>query len=156
LCTVLRVAVIGQSLEGDAVSLERAGLSLPVMMLAAFCNLADGELVTHPLVELAAPEALMAMRQAAAANDLARVDTLLEAASRQFAGNKRVAAVLEAMRSIAAGRERERPMKEMLYSSSKLPSRLAAKDESAAFCAAESVAVPAYLQRKPVQGKDDV
>lgn len=156
LCTVLRVAVVGQSLEGDAVSLERVGLSLPVMTSAAFDNLADDELVTRRLVELAAAEALMCMRQAAAANDWARVDALLEAASRQFAGNEWVAAVLEAMRSIAAGRERERAMKEMMYSSSKLRSRLAAKDESVAFCLSESVSVPAYLRRKPAQGKGDV
>ena len=120
LCTVLRVAVTGQSMEGDAVSLERAGLSLPVMTGDSFGKLADDELVTRRLVELAAAEALMGMRSAAAAGDWSRVDSLLEAASRQFAGNEWVAAVLEAMRSIAAGRERERAMKEMMYSSSKL------------------------------------
>ncbi len=156
LCTVLRVAVTGQGLEGDAVSLERVGLSLPVMTAAAFGNLADDELVTRRLVELAAAEALMGMRQAAAANDWARVDALLEAASRQFAGNEWVAAVLEAMRSIAVGRERERAMKEMMYSSSKLRSRLAAKDESVAFCLSEASSVPANLRRKPAQGKGDV
>jgi len=37
--TVLRVAVTGQSLEGDAVSLERSGLSLPVLSSSAFGNL---------------------------------------------------------------------------------------------------------------------
>ncbi len=156
LCTVLRVAIMGQSLEGDAVSLERSGLSLPVMTSSAFGNLADDELVTRRLVELAAAEALMGMRGAAAGGDWARVDTLLEAASRQFAGNEWVAAVLEAMRSIAAGRERERAMKEMMYSSSKLRSRLAAKDESVAFSLAEGASVPAYLRRKPAQGKGDV
>ena len=156
LFTVLRVAVIGQSLEGDPVSLARTGLSLPVLTSSAFGNLADDELVTRRLVELAAAEALMGMRSAAAAGDWARVDALLEAASRQFAGNEWVAAVLEGMRSVAAGRERERAMKEMMYSSSKLRSRLAAKDESVAFCAAESASVPAYLQRKPAQGKGDV
>ncbi len=155
LCTVLRVAVTGQSLEGDAVSLERAGLSLPVMNIGAFDNLADDELVTRRLVELAAAEALMGMRSAAAANDWPRVDALLEAASRQFAGNEWVAAVLEAMRSIAAGRERDRAMKEMMYSSSKLRSRLAAKDESVRFCVADGASVPAYLRRKPAQGKGE-
>lgn len=47
-------------------------------------------------------------------------------------------------------------MKEMMYSSSKLRSRLAAKDESIAFSVAESASVPAYLRRKPAQGKGDV
>lgn len=155
LCTVLRVTVAGQNLEGDAVSLERTGLSLPVMSTGAFENLTDDELVTRRMVELAAAEALMGMRSAAAADDWPRVDALLEAASRQFAGNEWVAAVLEAMRSIAAGRERERTMKEMMYSSGKLRSRLAAKDESVAFSVADGVSVQAYLRRKPTQGKGE-
>jgi len=156
LCTVLRVAVTGQSLDGDPVSLERSGLSLPVMTSSAFGTLAEDELVGRRLVELAAAEALMGMRSAAAAGDWALVDTQLETASRQLAGNEWVAAVLDAMRSIAAGRERERAMKEMMYSSGKLRSRLAAKDESMVFCAVESASVPAYLRRKPAQGKGDV
>lgn len=153
LCSVLRVSVAGASLEGDPVQLERCGLSLPVMSPAAYDNLADDELVTRRLVELAAAEAMMAMRSAAAAGDWALVDKQLEEASRRFAGNEWVAAMLEAMRSIAASRERERAMKEMMYSSSKLRSRLAAKDESLRFCASEGMSAPAYLRRKPEQGK---
>lgn len=156
LLSVLRVTVQGQSLEGEPIRLERSSLALPVLTPGAWEALTDDELVTRRLVELAAAEALMGMRQAAAASDWARVDALLEVASRQFAGNEWVAAVLEAMRSIAAGRERERAMKEMMYSSSKLRSRLAAKDESVAFCDAEASSVPAYLRRKPAQGKGDV
>lgn len=105
------------------------------------------------LVELAAADALMGVRQAAAASDWARVDTLLEAASQQLAGNPWVAAVLDAMRTIAAGRERERAMKELMYSSSKLRSRLAAKDEDVAFSPCDDPAEPAYLRRQPLQGK---
>jgi len=153
LCSVLRVSVAGASLEGDPVHLERCGLSLPVMSSAAYDNLADDELVTRRLVELAAAEALMAMRSAAAAGDWALVDKQLEEASRRFAGNGWVAAMLEAMRSIAASRERERAMKEMMYSSSKLRSRLAAKDENVSLCASEAMSTPAYLRRKPSQGK---
>jgi Ca-activated chloride channel family protein len=156
LCTVLRVDVRAQGPEGDAVALERAGLSFPVLTPAAFDDLADDELVTRRLTELSAAEALMAMRRAAAANDWPRVDTLLAAARRQFAGNAWVAAVLETMRSIADSRERERAMKEMMYSSGKLRSRLAAKDESLQFCVADDETVPAYLRRKRAQGKGEV
>ena len=155
-CSVVRISVMGASLEGDPVQLERCGLSLPVMSPAAYDNLRDDELVTRRLVELAAAEALMAMRSAAAAGDWALVDKQLEEASRRFAGNEWVVAMLEAMRSIAANRERERAMKEMMYSSSKLRSRLAAKDEGLKFCASEAMSAPAYLRRKPSQGKGDV
>lgn len=153
LCTVLRVSVTGASLAGEPVQLERCGLSLPVMSPATYDNLVDDELVTRRLVELAAAEAMMAMRLAAAAGDWALVDKQLEEASRRFAGNEWVLAMLEAMRSIAAGRERERTMKETLYSSNKLRSRLAAKDETDSFCGEESMSAPAYLRRKPSQGK---
>lgn len=154
--SVVRVSVAGASLEGEPVQLERCGLSLPVMSSAAYDNLADDELVTRRLVELAAAEALMAMRSAAAVGSWALVDKQLEEASRRFAGNEWVVAMLEAMRSIAASRERERAMKEMMYSSSKLRNRLAAKDESLRFCASEAVTAPAYLRRKPSQGKGEV
>lgn len=155
LCTLLRVSVIGQSLEGEPVQLERAGLSLPVLPPAAFDALPDDDLVNRRLIELAAADSLMAMRQSASAEDWARVDQQLELASRQFAGNEWVAAVLDAMRSIATSRERDRMMKEMMYSSGKLRSRLAAKDESLAFSVAEGMDGPAYLRRKPAQGKGD-
>lgn len=155
-CPVLRVAVTGQSLEGQPVSLERTGLSLPVMAPAAFNEAVHDKLVERRLVELAAAEAMMDMRNAAGAGDWARVDALLESSSRAFAGNEWVAAVLEAMRSIAVGREREHAMKEMMYSSRKLRSRLAAKDEVAALSLQEEGLVPAYLRRKVEQGKGEV
>ena len=57
---------------------------------------------------------------------------------------------------IADSRSRERMMKESMYSSGKLRSRLVAKDEDIQFSAAmESIDKPAYLRRKPSQGKGD-
>ena len=48
-------------------------------------------------------------------------------------------------------------MKESMYSASKLRSRLSAKDEDVGFSAlAESNDQPAYLRRKPSQGKGNV
>jgi nicotinamide mononucleotide adenylyltransferase len=108
-------------------------------------------------VELAAADALSRMRTAADHSDWATVDRLLEEASRQFADNEWVAAVLAAMKEIAQSRSRERMMKESMYSSSKLRSRLSAKDEGVSYCVAEeSSEQPAYLRRKPSQGKGDV
>lgn len=52
------------------------------------------------------------MRAAAHHGDWTAVDGLLEEASRQFADNDRVAAVLTAMKDIAESRSRERMMKE--------------------------------------------
>ena len=157
LLSVLRVSVEGRSLEGEAVTLERAGLALPVLSASAFDRLTEDELVSRRLVELAAADALSRMRTAADHGDWAAVDRLLEEASRQFAGNEWVAAVLAAMKEIAESRSRERMMKESMYSASKLRSRLSAKDEDVSFSvASESIERPTYLRRKPSQGKGDV
>jgi len=83
----------------------------------------------------------------------AAVDRLLEEATRRFAGNEWVAAVLEAMKSIADTRERARMMKESMYSSGKLRSRLAARGEAVMFCLGAEAQMPSYLRRKPEQGK---
>lgn len=156
LLSVLRVSVEGRNLEGEPAALERVGLAVPVMSAPAFDKLTDDELVSRRLVELAAAEALSRMRAAADQGDWVTVDRLLEEASRQFAGNEWVAAVLAAMKDIAESRSRERMMKESMYSSAKLRSRLSARNESVSFLVAEgSIDVPTYLRRKPSQGKGD-
>ncbi len=58
---------------------------------------------------------------------------------------------------IAQSRSLERMMKESMYAASKLRSRLSARDEDVSFSvASESIERPAYLRRKPSQGKGDV
>jgi Ca-activated chloride channel family protein len=154
LMSLVQVSVEARSLEGEAVQLERAGLALPVFSPAGFDGLGDDELVTRRLVELAAADALTRMRTAAGRQDWATVDRLLEQASRRFAGNQWVGALLEAMKSIANSRSREWMMKESMYSSSRLRSRLVAKNEDLQFSAAsEAFDRPSYLRRKPAQGK---
>lgn len=154
LMSVLRVSVEGRTLDGDSVQTERAGLALPVLSPGNFDGLEADETVARRLVELAAAEALTRIRAAAADHDWEGVDRLLEQASRQFAGNEWVAAVLASMTAIAEERSRAKMMKESMYSSGKLRNRLMAKDEMAQFSiAAEASGQPAYLRRKPSQGK---
>jgi len=150
---VLRVLVSAYSPAGESVQLERAGLALAVMTPAAFDALSTDELVQRRLTELAAAEAMTRMRDAAARGEWDTVDRLLEEACRQFAGNEWVAAMLEAMKAIADARSRERMMKESMYSSSKLRSRLTSKDETVSFCLMSESLEPSYLRRKPAQGK---
>jgi Ca-activated chloride channel family protein len=153
MATLVRVSVTGRAPGGEPVRLERAGLSVPVLSAGHHGALADDELVTRRLIELAAAEALMRVRAAAARGQWSVVDRMLEEAIRQFAGNEWVASILAAMRSIADSRERERAMKEMMYSSAKLRDRLAARNETVMFSMADDVDVPAFLRRKAVQGK---
>ena len=74
----------------------------------------------------------------------------------QTCGNEWAVTMLEAMRSIAASRERVCAMKEMMNSSGKLRSLLTAIDEDVQLCASEAMSAPAYLRRKPSQGKGQI
>lgn len=152
--TVVRVSVLGKTLQGEPVALERTGLALPVMSPAAFNALPEDELVQRRSHEIAAGRALAVMRSAAQAGNWTEVDSLLASAQAEFAGNDWVASILAAMAEVAQSRSRERMMKEARYSSAKLSARLASKDEIAFSVSSEDV--PAYLRRKPLQGKGDL
>lgn len=152
--TVLRISVTGQSLQGEVVALEKAGLALPVLSPSALDALVEDELVQRRSTELAAGLFLTQMRTAAHSHDWAAVDGMLADARKRFAGNEWVAGILEAMASLAQSRSRERMMKEAMYSSARLNTRLSAKDEVAFSVVAD--AGPAYLRRKRQQGKGDV
>jgi Ca-activated chloride channel family protein len=154
--TVLRVVVTARSPEGEPVRLEHTGLALPVLGAAAWDALAEDELVCRRLTELQAAESLARLRDAARRDDWAAVDALLDEAVRCFGGNAWVGAMLAAMQAIARDRDRERLGKEAMYSSGRLRSRLAAKDEHDALAAGEATEIPAYLRRKPAQGKADL
>ena len=152
--TVMRVSVTAQDLHGEPVVLERTGLALSVVTPAAFAALVDDELVRRRCDELAAGQVLTQMRSAAEAGDWARVDQLLSDAQKAFASHEWLAGILGAMATLAQSRSHERVMKEAMYSSAKLSSRLAARDElSHSLSEADG---PAYLRRKRQQGKADV
>jgi hypothetical protein len=92
------------------------------------------------------------VRAAALRGDWAAVDAMLVEAKNELGQHEWVASVLRSMQEIANTRARMAMSKEALYSSSKLGRRLAAKDEAGPI--SMSIEVPAYLRRKPRQGKD--
>jgi len=152
--SLLRVAVTGRSLQGEAVALEKMGLSLLVMPKAAWEALPEDKLTAQRSDELAAGRVLTQMRLAAREGDWAAVDRMLADARARYAGNEWVAAVLAAMAEVAQSRSRERLMKEAMYSSERLNMRLSSKDEMR--FSVESIELPSFLRRKPQQGKGDV
>lgn len=156
LLSVLRVTVQGQGLHGEPVELERCGLALPVLSPAAFAAVPEDGLVARRRIELAAAEVLTRMRHAAGRGDWAAVDDLIQFACHRFAGNEWLAAMLQDMQDIARSRARDRMMKEAMYSSSRLHSRLAPLDEGALDGEPSALSsLPAYLRRKSSQGKGD-
>lgn len=153
---LLRVDIQGSDTAGRSLTLERTGLSLPVLDAAAHAALVEDELVWRRLTELAAADTLARVRRAAAHGEWEHVDRMLDEAVRQFGEHDWLDAVLRAMRGIARSRERERTLKEAMYADSTLRNRLAAKSEAAAYSLGmDAVEVPAFLRRKVVQGKGD-
>ena len=146
--------VRGEDIAGQPVQLERASLALQVLAPSAYDALADDELVDAPRSRESVPPGLMAnMRAAALAGDWAAVDALLADAHTQLSGYPWLASVLASMRDVAATRVRASVAKEAMYSQSQLTRRLASKDEHHQSSLDESL--PAYLRRKPRQGKDE-
>ncbi len=85
------------------------------------------------------------------------MDRLLADAQARFSDNEWVANIIAAMTELARSRSRERMMKEAMYSSSKLRHRLAARDEASSVqFSVDGAEPPAYLRRKPLQGKKDL
>lgn len=150
---LLHVEVDARTPAGEPVRVERVALSLPVLGVGAFDALADDEAVTRRIVEVAAGDALARIRVAADAGDWPGVERRLDEAMRQFDGNAWVAAMLQAMREIAATREARHMKKELLFASRKLHVRLSAIREGDLGGPDAQADVQAFLRRKPVQGK---
>lgn len=151
---VLRVRISGLLADGAPVDLERVGLALPVLGAEDWGRLPEDPLVAQRVAEIEASIVLRQMRTAAGQGDWSAVDRLLEEATRRFAGNDWVAAVLASMKQIAESRSQERLRKEALYSSASMNHRLSDKDEEIHFSViSESASKPSYLRRKPSQGK---
>lgn len=147
---LLRVKARASTLDGAPIAIRSVRLSLPVMSRAAWSKLQEDPLVVRRCVELEAGEVLSRVRRLASDGDWAEVDRLVARAQVSFEGNAWVAAILKSMTEIASDRSRERTMKEAMYSSAKLRSRLAGKRELEG---ADSGEEAAYLRRKPTQGR---
>ncbi len=146
----LQVRVQGVDLDGNIVALPRQDLKMLALNPALLASVAEDDLVLRRLSELEAAGVLTRMREAAKAHDWGSVDRLLVEAEQRFAGNDWVASVLEAIRIVARSRSRERFMKESMYSSERLFSRLSDKNEILAMAEGHKAS---YLRRKTSQGK---
>ena len=127
---------------------------LPVvhaMSVDALATAPVSELLERRRVELDAADALLHLRQLIATG---RWDDALAAvgrACRAFAAHPWCRGILDTMQRLVAGRD-SFGSKEAVYASASLRRRVTRRDE-AAFCLAEEMDAPAFLRRKPEQGK---
>lgn len=152
--SLLTVAVTGDRQDAGLTDVRPVHLQMPVLHPAEADAHPEDGLVRRRLTELAAAEVLTQMRSAAHAGRWDDVDRMLGQALEQFTGNDWVNDILQAMTVLARSRSRERVAKEAMYASAKLSSRLAAKEEAdIRFSRSDT---PAFLRRKPLQGKKEL
>jgi len=113
-------------------------------------------LLPDPLVqqrfnELEAGKLLEQCRTAAQHGDWNRIERLLAEAKQRFADNPWVQEVLNSMAELASQKDQAKFSKEAHYSSRRMNTRLAAKEELSSLAA--EPALPAFLRRKSAQGK---
>lgn len=148
---ILQAGVTGITPDGEPIAFREAMLTVKAMPVRAWEALLPDALVAERLAEIEAGKLLQQARAAGAAGDWAAIRQLIEDARRRFADYPWVVDVLEGMDEIARMQDRERFMKEALYSSRKMNSRLSAKEEPSALTM-EALA-PSFLRRRKSQGK---
>lgn len=150
--TLLQVEVTGTDLDGNPVAFPEVRLSLPVLPPQAWAVLMTDPLVQQRLDELEAGRLLEQAREAARQGDWQAIEQLLAEARRRYADNPWVQQVLETMAELARQKDEARFAKEALFSSARMHSRLAAKEEVMQSLLDEAQA-PSFLRRKAAQGK---
>ena len=140
-------------LDGRQGQSQPVHLRLPRLHAAAFAAVAANELVAQRAAELRAAALQEEGRQAAQMGDWGRVQELLGELRVLAEGNAWLSASVEQLEAYARRRETQRFSKEALYKAGRMRSRLAARDEGAAWSVGMEQAKPSYLRRKPEQGK---
>jgi Ca-activated chloride channel family protein len=126
--------------------------ALPVVDGAQFAALPRDALVARRIAELDAADVLADVRALIDAGHWQEAERKVAQAQERFAGHAWARSVLEALSRLLARRDASRSSKQALYARSSMSRRLAAQDE-ASFDATRDDDVPAFLRRKPEQGK---
>jgi Ca-activated chloride channel family protein len=151
---LLQVELTASDLDGHPIAFPEARLKLPALPTRVWEALLPDPLVLQRLHELEAGKLLEQARSAARQGDWQAIEGLLKEARQRFADNPWVQQVLEGLAELARQRDAARFGKEAVYSSRRMNTRLAAKDEASYL--SDEADVPAFLRRKQAQGKGPV
>ncbi len=139
------------TLDGEPRAIQPMSLALPALPGSAFGAIAEDELVARRSDELEAAYLQTKARSAALRGDWDAVARSLKRAERIAANNPWVAEALNELRELAARKDEVMFAKESAFSSRKMNSRLALRDEVQTPYGAPAPA--SYLRRKSSQGK---
>jgi len=150
LLPLLSVGLRYSGIDGEPRAIQPIELKLPVLPASAFHAISEDELVVRRIGELEAAELQQKARLSAMRGDWDAVMLLLRRAEKLGADNPWIAATLIELRKLADRRDDVMFAKESAFSSHRMASRLAARDESGDVNDAPAAS---YLRRKSNQGK---
>jgi Ca-activated chloride channel family protein len=151
---VLPITVSVQAAAQDSTPLLLMATLPPLQVIGAaqWQTTTSDALVTRRVLELEAAEALGAVREAIEADDWPKAEQLANDAAVRFAPHDWAAAVLASIRRLIGERDTRLASKEAAYAGRSMNTRLSVRNEPR-FSAADEDSIPAFLRRKPEQGK---
>lgn len=150
---LLQASLNYETLSGLSRTVGPASLRLPRLPAGAFAAIPADDTVASRRDELHAANIQDQAQLAARAGRWREVDWLIEKAKREAGTNRWVAESIASLERIARRRDVEGFSKESVFASQRMRSRLAASDDSSAWSARHEAAKPAYLRKKPTQGR---
>jgi len=149
--TLMSAGVRYVDLSGEPRALQPETLALPALAAGAYDALLEDELVARRAGELEAARLQREARAAARQHDWATVDQLVAKTRVLGEANPWLGDVAGEMAALALNRDEVMFSKEASYSSSRMSTRLAPRDE----LPAPSAGGPSFLRRKRSQGKSE-
>lgn len=137
---------------GEPRAIQPQSLALKALTAAAFGAVAEDPLVKRRAEEIEAAKIQEQARSAALRGDWQTVERLLKEIEKFGADNEWVREIVAELQSLARRRDEAMFAKESRYTSRRMTSRLASRDE---LSVALSARVPEYTRRKSAQGKSE-
>lgn len=148
----ITVSVQAATQDSAPLFLMAAVPALPIMSIEQIAAMPADELVARRIMELDAADALEGVQAAIAADNWLLADQLVETAQGRFAQHEWATAILATMKRLVGERNKRVAGKEAGYARRSIHGRLASLNEASS-SEFDSMSVPAFLRRKPEQGK---
>ena len=149
---LLAATVEGKTLEGQAITVHAAMLSLVAMKQTAFDALPADEVVHRRLQEVDFAKSSLDLARLVNAGDVLAARALVTELERRFGQHPWLKAKLGRLRELA-DRDPEMMSKEVRFNSRKMSRRLVAREESVFSMDETSFEMPAFLRKKSEEGK---
>ena len=150
---LLQVTVNATNAEGDVHTFGAKLSHLTVVPKRVWLDMPSDERVASRFSEIEAADLQREAREAVRQRDWRTVERMLDELRDRARDNPWLQATVRVLTTLLANRDHERMEKELLYSASRMKSRLSEVDEGAFQSMQEELTKPAWLRRKENQGR---